>query len=204
LNYIMLSRLFSCAAAVLMLIAHARASDWYARAEAGVAWTSGIRPYRAQKNINVNQTRTVVSPSLRVGFSGIRPVALEGGVASYHNIHGRGFSTSGLIFSDDYIGQDLAVSYPLAESIVETSLTAKYRAEIGTRVHLDVGPSISWFSSRSEIADRVFRSSDVRLGGVAALGFALTQRWTVDVTYRYAAPPNHKLHVLGVGGSYRF
>jgi hypothetical protein len=174
--------------------------------EAGVAIveTSGLRRYAAQRFLTENRTSSLAAPQLRVSVPVGERFVAGAGYGSYATFRGHGVAPSSDVFNEG--GNALTVMTPFdsAEKINEASIDLRYQFAVANGIWLEAGPTLSLFHSRAKIARRSFTENDVRLGGAVNFRCPLNDRWAVRAGYRYAAPPDRKLHLFVLTASRTF
>ena len=193
--------------------------------EVGVASVevSGVRPYAAKQNLSINETARVTVPTVRLGYPVTRDFSLGLSYCRYADLMSSGLAGSGDIFNRG--GVSAAVMTPVrgSEDIREFALDGRYRRMVTEKIGIELGPVVSQFHSNAEIGTAIevirpsdnsrfidyrkqgeFKADDLRLGATAAIRFDLAKAWNLTASYRYAAPPERKLHLYGLALGYRF
>jgi len=191
--------------------------------EVGIASVevSGVRPYAAKQNLSKNETGHVTVPTVRLGYPVTRNFSLGLSYCRYTDLKSSGCAGTPNIFNEDG-GVWVEVVTPVrgSEDIREFALDGRYHFTISEKIGFDAGLVLSQFHSKAEIGEVLgvvalsgqsiyrkrgeFEANDLRLGGTAAIRYALTKSWRLTAGYRYAAPPERKLHLYSVALGYCF
>lgn len=168
--------------------------------EAGVALveSSGLRRYAAKRFLTNNETSSLAAPQLRVSMPVGESWVVGAGYAYYATFRGSGGAPTPDVFDEGLIVIQIPVIFSSSEKIHEASLDLRYRWHLSERASVDAGPTLSLFHSKATIWTRSFSATDLRLGGVVQLKYALSEAWTAGVAYRYAAPPDRTLNIFAL------
>jgi hypothetical protein len=193
--------------------------------ELGVASveTSGFRPYAAKHNLNKNETTRVTVPTVRLGYPITRNFSMGLSYCRYADLKSSGFANSSDVFNEG--GAALMVITPIksCESVREFALDGRYLFTVTEKIGFELGLVLSQFNSKAEMGTafevirpsdnahfidyrklREFKADDYRLGATAAVRFSIAKAWSLIASYRYAAPPERKMHLCGLALGYRF
>ena len=168
--------------------------------EAGVALvgSSGLRRYAARTYLTQNETSSIIAPQVRASVPVGDTFTVGAGYSFYATFRGKGVAPTSDVFNEGGIALQVITPFSSSEKIHEFNLDLRYRATLSERWLFEAGPTLSLFHSRAEIWNRTFSANDLRLGGAAEVRCSLDGSWSVGAGYRYAAPPDRRLHIFSV------